>query len=84
MDNVEIEVVDTPISELLLEDGLDLLGFVERVPELADDEEVLALDDALLDGTGYTLSGLDLVAIICPFVSKRRREVEAGSKIQGN
>jgi hypothetical protein len=67
VDDVEIEVVDAPISELLLEDGLDLFGIVERVPELADDEEVLALDDALLDGTGYTLSGLDFVAIIYAF-----------------
>jgi hypothetical protein len=83
MDNVEIEVVDAPIGELLLEDGLDLFRVVEGVPKLADDEEVFALDETFLDGTGYALASFDFVAIICGVVSKRRRDVEAGSKIKG-
>jgi hypothetical protein len=38
---------------------------VERVPQLGDDEEILALDDALLDGAGNALTALDLIAVIC-------------------
>jgi hypothetical protein len=64
VDEVEVEVVDPPVAELLADDGLDFVGVVEGVPELGDDEELLALDDALLDGAGYALSALDLVAII--------------------
>jgi hypothetical protein len=63
--DVQIEVVDTPVGELLSGDGLDLVGFVEAVPELGDDEELLALDDALLNGAGYTLAGFDFVAVVC-------------------
>jgi hypothetical protein len=63
--DVQIEVVDTPVGELLSGDGLDFVGFVEAVPELGDDEELLALDDALLNGAGYTLAGFDFVAVVC-------------------
>lgn len=64
VDEVEVEVVDPPVAELLADDGLDFVGVVEGVPELGDDEELLALDEAFLDGAGYALSALDLVAII--------------------
>jgi hypothetical protein len=37
---------------------------VERVPELGDNEEVLTLDEAVLDGTGNTLTSLLLVAVV--------------------
>lgn len=64
MHDVQIEVVDAPVGELLAGDGLDLVGFVEAVPELGDDEELLALDDTLLNGAGYTLAGFDFVAVV--------------------
>jgi hypothetical protein len=38
---------------------------VERVPQLADYEELLALDKAVLDCPGHALTGLLLVAVIC-------------------
>jgi len=56
--------VKYPVLELLLADGLDTLLLVERVPELGDNEEVFTLYNALLDGTGNTLSGLLLVSVI--------------------
>jgi hypothetical protein len=65
VDEVEIEVVDTPVLELLLDNGLDLLLVVECLPKLGDDEEFFALYEALLDGAGDTLAGLDLVAVVC-------------------
>lgn len=64
VDDVQVEVVDTPISKLLTADGLDLVALVEGVPELGDDEEVLALHNAFLDGTGNTLASLNLIAVV--------------------
>lgn len=65
VDQVEIEVLETPVGKLLADNGLDAVAVVEGVPELGDDEELLALDDALLDGAGYTLAALNLVAVVC-------------------
>ena len=62
--DVQVKVVDAPVAELFLADGLDTLAIVERIPQLGHDEEVLALDDAFLNGASYTLAGLDLIAII--------------------
>jgi len=64
VDQVEVEVVDAPVSKLLANNGLNTLAVVEGVPELGDDEEVLALDDALRDGTGNALAALNLVAVV--------------------
>jgi hypothetical protein len=64
VDEVEVEVVDAPVRELLLGDGLDLLGVVERVPQLGDEEEVFALYDAFFNGASDTLARLDFVAVI--------------------
>jgi hypothetical protein len=36
VNDVKIEVVNVPVCELLLEDWFDLLGVMERVPELGD------------------------------------------------
>jgi len=65
VDDVQVEVVDAPVGQLLLADGLDLLALVECLPQLADDEEVFALYEAVLDGAGYTLAALDFVAVVC-------------------
>lgn len=64
VDVEEIEVLNTPVSELLAGNWLDLLLVVEAVPKLGDNEEILALDQTLLDGTGNTLTGLNLVSVI--------------------
>jgi hypothetical protein len=64
MDQVEIEILETPVGELLLDDGLNTLAIVESVPQLGDDEEILTLDEAILDGTGNTLTALLLVAVV--------------------
>jgi hypothetical protein len=66
VDDVQVEVVDTPVGQLLAADGLDLLTLVESLPELANDEEVFALYEAVLDGASYTLTALDFVAVVCP------------------
>jgi len=64
VDVEKVEVVNAVVLELLLADRPNLLRVVERVPELADDEKVLALDEALLDGAGVSLAGFLLVAVI--------------------
>jgi hypothetical protein len=63
-DQVEVKVVNTPVLELLLDNGLDLLIVVEGLPKLRDDEELLALYKTLLDGTGNTLARFDFVAVV--------------------
>jgi hypothetical protein len=64
VDDPEIEVVDPPVSELLLGDRLNLVVVVERLPQLGDDEQVFTLYNALLDSTCNTLTGLLLVAVV--------------------
>lgn len=64
VNDIQVEVVNTPVLELLLGDGLDLLVVVECLPKLGHDEEVLALYETLLDGAGDTLTGFDFVAVI--------------------
>lgn len=64
MNYEEVEVFEAPVRELLAEDGLNLVFLVEGVPQLGDDEDIFALDETVLDGTGYTLAGLLLVAVI--------------------
>lgn len=65
VDEVEVEVVDAPVGQLAAGDGLDAVAVVEAVPQLGDDEEVLALHQAVLDGASDTLTALLLVAIVC-------------------
>lgn len=65
VDDEEIEVVDAPVGQLLPADWLDMLGLVERLPELGDDEELLPLHDPIFDSTSNSLSALLLVAIVC-------------------
>lgn len=60
----EVKVVDAPISKLLSADWLDVLLVVEGVPELGDEEEVFALDEALFYGTSDALTGFFLVAVV--------------------
>lgn len=64
MHNVEVEVVDAPVLELFLADGSDAFLIMEGVPQLGDDEEVGALDDAFLDGSSHSLPGFGLVVVI--------------------
>lgn len=61
----QIKVVNTPISELLPCDGLNLIVVVERLPELGNNKQILALYETLLDGTCDTLSGFLLVTVVC-------------------
>lgn len=77
--NVQVEVVDAQVGQLLAGDGLDPVAVVEAVPQLGDEEEVLARDDALLDGASDTLADLDLVAVVWnEQISKAARSRELG------
>jgi hypothetical protein len=70
VDVVDVEVVDAPVSQLLLDNGLDLLRVVERVPEFGDKDEVFALDEAVFDGTGDALAAFYFVAVVWLLVSR--------------
>jgi len=38
---------------------------MERVPQFADDEEILTLYEAFFDGARYTLSCFYFIAVVC-------------------
>lgn len=64
VDQEQVEVAETP--GLILEAGLleRVLPLMVVVPELGGDEEILALDDTLLNGTADTLSCLGAVGVV--------------------
>lgn len=64
VDDVEVEIVNTPVFELLFADGLDAVMVVEGIPEFGYEEEVGAFDNAFFDGAGDTLAGFFLVAVV--------------------
>lgn len=68
--HVKVKVIDAPVGKLLLANGLDALLVVERVPELGNNEQVLALHDTLVDRTLDTLASLDLVAVVAGAVKQ--------------
>lgn len=64
MDIVQIEVLNTPPFERLLGDWDNMLAIMEGIPELGDDEKILARDKAIIDGTFHALAGFLLVSIV--------------------
>lgn len=64
VNEIQVKVIDAPVGQLLPGDRLDLVGLVERVPQLGHNEEVLTLHNAFLDGASDALAGLNLVAIV--------------------
>lgn len=64
MHNVEVEVINSPVLELLFADGLDAIMIVEGIPEFGYEEEIGAFDNAFFDGAGDTLAGFLFVAVV--------------------
>ena len=38
VDVVQVKILDSPVPKLLLDNGLDLLWVMERIPQLANEE----------------------------------------------
>ena len=76
--NVKVEIVDAPILELFLANGLHALFIVEGVPKLGDKKEVFTLDKPFFDGTGNALARFCLVAVVCGIVSLTQIERSIG------
>lgn len=64
MDEVEVNVPKTPGVILGLGHGKGMLTAVVVVPQLSGDEDVLALNEAFLDGALNTLAGLLFVLVV--------------------
>jgi hypothetical protein len=64
MDQVQVEVVNAPVLELFLGNGLDLLVVVECLPKLGDNKELFTLYESVFDGAGNTLAGFYFIAVI--------------------
>lgn len=79
--NVQIEVIDAPILELLLADGLDSVMVMVSVPELRYEEEVFALYKAILNGAGNALAGFLLIAVVYTPSDSHSQTNEMGQNI---
>jgi hypothetical protein len=64
MDDIQVEVFNSPVCKLLAADRLDSVAVVERVPELGDEEKIFALDEAIFNCTSYPLASFFLVAVV--------------------
>ena len=64
MDQIKINVSETPGLVLELGHGQGMLALVVVVPELGGDKDVLTLDEALADGALDTLASLLLVLVV--------------------
>ncbi len=64
VDDVELEIIDSPICELLAANGLNFVAFVEGVPELGDEEKFFAGDKTVFDGAGNAFPGFFFVTVI--------------------
>lgn len=64
VDEEQVEVAQPPGLVLQLGLLMCVLALVVVVPELAGDEDVLALDDALVDGATNALAGLGAVGVV--------------------
>lgn len=64
MHDVEVEVVDPPVLKLLFANRFNTFRVMERVPQLGYEEELLALDDAFLEGSRNALATFDFVSVI--------------------
>ena len=64
VDDVQVKVIDAPVFELFLADGLNFVAVVEGIPEFGDKEEIFALDQAFFDGAGNTLAGFYFIAVV--------------------
>ena len=70
---------------MLLADRLDFVAVVEGVPELADQEEIFAFDEAVFDCSGYSFTCFLLVAVICvalDVISCQRENKRTASSIE--
>ena len=70
VDQEQVEVGQTPVAELLAGDFLDDFLVMEAVPELGDDEEVFALDEAVFDGSCDALASFLFVAVVAGAVEE--------------
>lgn len=64
MNQVQVYVVETKISQGLLASKFDMLRAMVSVPELGYDEKIFSSDDALVKSSADTLSHLDLVSVV--------------------
>ena len=64
MNQVQVNVVKTKISQSLLAGHLDVLRAMESVPKFGHDEEVLSANNALVNGLADSLAHFDLVTVV--------------------
>lgn len=64
VNDVKVEVVDTPIFQLFFTNRFDSVVVVEGVPKFGDKEEVGAFDYAFFNSSGDALTGFLFIAIV--------------------
>lgn len=69
MDVEKVEVFKTPVCKLFFAYGLDLMAFMEAVPELACYKKIFPLDQTFFDCSSNSLTRFDFIAIVCRTIS---------------
>jgi hypothetical protein len=70
VDHEQVEVVQAPVAELLSGDFLDDFLVVEAGPEFGDNEEVFALDEAVIDCSPDSFASFLFVAVVAGAVEE--------------
>jgi len=70
VDEVEIEVFQSPVLELELASGLDVFLGMESIPELGSNPDVFTLDEASINGLLNAITSLLLVAVVSSTVQE--------------
>ncbi len=65
MNEIKVEVLNAPVPELFFAYWGYAFLVVEGVPELRDDEKVGTFDNTFFYGSGNSLAGFWLVAVVC-------------------
>lgn len=64
VNQIKVKVFETKVLELLAGNGLDFVAVVEGVPELGDDEQFFALDEAVFESAGDTLADFFFISVV--------------------
>jgi hypothetical protein len=64
VDEKEVKVFNVQVLKLLLRNGLDLVGFVESVPQLGNNEEFFTLYEAIFESASDTLANFLLITVV--------------------
>ena len=70
VNEVQVQVLNSEVSQTLTASELDMLGAMERIPKLGDNEEVFSCANTLLNGPCNALTNLDFITVVTGAIEK--------------